>query len=269
MTLSKVKIWRRGTHLVVLTTAVLAIAYLAVEDDMFPLAKRQPPPLASTFIYQWNGFSRDAKSRVSEWLDRRNSLLDRMHQEGGLPKLVVAKEIYQLNVLELDYLQWASNSIPMFLEILSQYIEVLKLGGQVEASFRSGVQDYKTVGDVYPKILECQKKVRTDTQTLGAGLNAKKDDEVSRAIVAMTLNLMELYRSAKNGNLAHCGDELSQFEEAYGRLAARYPEVTIALEEHAKQQERERQVFHWLAIMILIFMPSLPEGIRCMRDVFS
>lgn len=269
MTPKKVKAWlRQAGHLTVFTVAALAIVFLVAEDEIFPLAKRQPLPSASTVLYQWNGFSKDAKSRVSEWLNGRNSLLDRIQQQGGLPNFTVAQEVHKLNLLELDYLQWATNSMPIFLEVTSQYLEVFKLGSEVSSPFQPVMEDYRMISDVYPKILECQKQVWTDTQTLGVGLKGSKEDQISEAIGVMTLSLVALLKSAKAGDLAHCGDELSKFEEAYGRLVSRYSEVVTVLDQHAKEQEREKQLLHWLAILVLIFMPSLPEGMRRIREVF-
>jgi len=263
----KFKLSKTTERRIAFSEALTAALFLSVEDSLFPLATYHPSS-AATAAFQWNSLKKDAEQRVASWAQGRTDLLERVQH--GAPTEDVAREVLKLNILELQYLNLAANAVPMLNEITEDYTKVLALGGEPYERFRGSVSDYRAIADVSPAILRCQKEVDLDQQRLVSGLKDRGSSEkVSDALVATTTGLASLIRSARAGQLPHCGDQLVRFEESYGRLVVRQLEVVEVLREHAEKQQIAKRIFHWFWIAVLLFWPWLPEKARKLKEVFA
>ncbi len=254
-------------HKVAFAVAFIAALLLGAEDRLFPLANYHPSS-AATATFEWKSMKRDAEDRVTAWAKGRGDLLERAQHT--IPNEEAAREVLRLNTLELQYMDLAASAMPMFAEISEDYTKVLALGGETHEHFKDLMADYRALAEVSPKIVQCRDKVQSDNQKLMAGLkDAASSEKVSDALVAMTTGLASLIRSARAGQLAHCGDELIRFEDAYGRLVARHSEMVDVVKEHAKKQEATKTFLHRFWLAVLLFVPWLPEKARKLKEIFA
>lgn len=257
------KAQRRIAFGVALIVALLLIA----EEHLFPLATYHPGSVA-TLTFQWKMLKKDAEDLAIAWAKGRADLLEQAQR--SIPKETAAREVLRLSTIELQYLDFVNSAIPMFGEMADDYKQVLAIGGEPYERFKSNMADYRTISEVYPKIVQCRQEVGSDSQKLIAGLQDMGSSEKAvDALISMTNGLASLVRSTRTGQFAHCGNELVRFEEAYGRLVAQHSDVVDVLKEHAEEQACYKKIFHWFLVAVLLFLPWLPENARKLKEVFS
>jgi len=207
--------------------------------------------------YVLSGFeqiSSRAASARNELLEARTTFKHRVVDRGSIPKESLAKDVIQINLLELRYLSYAWSIQPL----LTGLLELLESSAGKAAILDLTTTDAAAIDQAKHGIFEslkawgeCNTALAKNSDVLSNRLMSADTYDVD-AEIALLNGLTNTLSNAPDGAFSKCDRAIIDLSTYAGTLAQRYPDVQKRAEQRAEVRSLGTKLGRYPLILILM-----------------